>query len=340
MKLKIKDILKTVMLGILALTLSYCGTDDGPDLGNKPVADFSASLTEVEAGKKVQFTDLSTNNPSLWTWQIAGANPGYSNQQNPEVEFVAAGEFSVTLTVRNDAGADEITKSGYIKVTAPEIKYKANYEFNGNLTDKGTNKIAAVSNYGDPVYASDKKGNASAAWQGPQAANKGLTIPGYKAIGGNGKRTVMAWFKMDAGATSRNTIVSWGANSSGKMFNIMIDAGVPRIEAGTSSMKTKNSNLNDGNWHHIAVTFDPADGDKLKDVKIFIDGNLAVNETDATGSYQSETTVINTDNSTSDVLIGYAIYSTTGYYFKGIIDDLRILDDVLLPAQIAAIANK
>ncbi len=47
--------------------------------------------------------------------------------------------------------------------------------------------------------------------------------------------------------------------------------------------------------------------------------------------------VVNTDNTVNNMQIGYAIYSTTGYYFKGEIDDVRILDDVLIEEQIAGI---
>ncbi len=47
--------------------------------------------------------------------------------------------------------------------------------------------------------------------------------------------------------------------------------------------------------------------------------------------------VVNTYNTVNNMQIGYAIYSTTGYYFKGEIDDVRILDDVLIEEQIAGI---
>lgn len=329
---------RILTLSIISLLFIQCSDDETVNLGDKPVADFSIPSTTVEIGSEVTFTDVSSGEPSLWTWRFAGGNPTYSNQQNPVVRYDAGGTFSVTLTVRNEAGADEIVRTDYIEVVAPPIPWLSVYNFNSELVDEGNNGIAAVSNYGDVVYTDDKGGNANKAWLGPQVNNSGLSVPAFKGIGTNAKRTVMAWFKLDEGATSRNTIISWGSNSEGKMFNVMIDGGVPRVEGGACSLKTSDTGLNDGQWHHMAVTYDPADGDKVQNIKVYIDGRLSSNLADAAGqSYRSEAVVVNTDNSVNDVQIGYAIYSNTGYYFKGAIDDVRILDDVLIEEQIAGI---
>jgi PKD repeat protein len=90
-----------------------------------PVADFTVNSTTQTTGGVVStaiFTDLSTNYPSAWAWNITG--PGAvtyvdatSNaSQNPHVQFGAAGHYTVELTASNLAGSDTETKTDYILV--------------------------------------------------------------------------------------------------------------------------------------------------------------------------------------------------------------------------------
>lgn len=325
---------------VVAMLVFSCTNDDGYFKGEPkqsalaPEASFSASETSIIEHNSISFTDESTNNASLWTWLFPGGTPNSSNEKNPTVLYDVPGVYDVTLTVRNNEGASEIKKSEYIEVDGTPIPFLSYYEFSGNLSDIGDNSIAAVSNYGDPTYEDGPKGQS---WVSPGVINQYLSIPNFKAIGGNGTRTVLAWFKT-TNVGSRKTIVSWGRNSQGKMFNIMIQSGKIRIEAGACSLFTQREGLDDGNWHHLAVTYDPADGDMLADVKIYVDGVIAPNRPDGAGnSYRSEVVVIDTDIETNDVRIGDANY-TPNYFWQGSIDDVRILDIVLIPAQIATIA--
>lgn len=324
-------IVKLTMGLFMALAFTNCSESEEADLGPIPVADFQASETSIIEKNDIVFTDLSTNEPTLWTWQFAGGSPSYSNEQSPSVTYDYPGIYAVTLTVRNAAGGDEIVKTDYVEVTGKPIIYKSKYAFDGDLTDVGTNGITALSNYGDPVFGEGKFGNA---WQGPGVTGQYLTIPDYKGPGGVGTRTIMAWFKTSVVA-GRKTIVSYGVNSQGKMFNVMIDKGKIRVEAGGCSLFSTRAGLDNGAWHHVAVTYNPEDGPLLKDVKIYIDGAFDYN--DLAGSYRADVQAIDTDASTTDVMIGHAIYSKTGYFFPGEIDDLRILDEVLIEEQIAGI---
>jgi PKD repeat protein len=81
-----------------------------------PVANFSASSTNISAGDSVNFTDQSTNNPTSWNWTFEGGTPGSSTAQNPTVTYNTAGTYDVTLFVANAAGSDTETKTDYITV--------------------------------------------------------------------------------------------------------------------------------------------------------------------------------------------------------------------------------
>ncbi|MEP7129070.1 MAG: PKD domain-containing protein, partial [Chitinophagales bacterium] len=82
-----------------------------------PVADFSASATNIIAGETVNFTDLSTNIPTAWSWTFNGGTPSTSIIQNPTVQYNAAGTYDVTLTSGNAVGSSTIIKTAFITVS-------------------------------------------------------------------------------------------------------------------------------------------------------------------------------------------------------------------------------
>ena len=82
-------------------------------------AEFTADYTFVCPGGSVQFTDLSTNNPTNWSWSFPGGIPAISNLQNPMVTYPVAGNYTVSLTATNANGNDTEIKTGYITVALP-----------------------------------------------------------------------------------------------------------------------------------------------------------------------------------------------------------------------------
>lgn len=81
-----------------------------------PLADFTADETSIIEGESVHFIDLSTNNPSSWSWTFEGGNPETSSLQNPVVVYSIEGVYDVSLTVTNAGGSNTITNYDYIGV--------------------------------------------------------------------------------------------------------------------------------------------------------------------------------------------------------------------------------
>ena len=86
-----------------------------------PVADFLASATAPLVGQAVTFTDLSANFPASWSWSFSLATIAYTGgtsatSQNPQVQFLAAGLYSVTMTATNGFGSGTKIKTNYINV--------------------------------------------------------------------------------------------------------------------------------------------------------------------------------------------------------------------------------
>lgn len=81
-----------------------------------PVADFIASPTITCTGE-VDFTDLSTGNPSSWTWDFGDGNTAVI--PNPTHTYTANGLYTVKMVASNVNGADSLTRSAYILVNRP-----------------------------------------------------------------------------------------------------------------------------------------------------------------------------------------------------------------------------
>jgi Zn-dependent metalloprotease len=82
-----------------------------------PIADFTASATDINIGNSVQFTDLSLENPTSWSWTFKGGTPTTCTEQNPTVTYNTIGTFDVTLVATNAQGSDTETKVDYITVS-------------------------------------------------------------------------------------------------------------------------------------------------------------------------------------------------------------------------------
>jgi hypothetical protein len=88
---------------------------------------------------------------------------------------------------------------------------------------------------------------------------------------------------------------------------------------------TSTTAITDTNWHLIGCTID-RDGNG----QVYIDG-IANGSTSAMGT--------DTMATTSNIRIGTRSYTSTSY-FNGLIDDVRIYNYVLTPAQIRTVYNQ
>jgi PKD repeat protein/subtilisin family serine protease len=158
-------------------TGTFTKTDYITVLSGKPVADFSASSTDIAAGGTVTFTDASTNNPTSWSWTFAGGTPASSSVQNPTVTYSTAGTYAVTLTATNSYGNGTITKNGYITVSDAQYCESKG----GNITYEWIKKVTIGSfvKNSDAQKYSDFTSDVITLTEG-QSVNIEL-VPGYKS---------------------------------------------------------------------------------------------------------------------------------------------------------------
>jgi len=85
-----------------------------------PIADFIASPVVIVEGESVQFTDQSANSPTSWSWDFGDGES--STQQNPVHTFNSPANYTVSLTVTNNSGSDNETKTDFIKVSPHDTR--------------------------------------------------------------------------------------------------------------------------------------------------------------------------------------------------------------------------
>ncbi|MDX9694739.1 MAG: FISUMP domain-containing protein [Bacteroidales bacterium] len=134
-----KGINTLIILSILIITFS-CENDETI----LPVADFTADKTTITLDQLVNFTDLSLNNPTKWTWGFSDNTSGW-HQQNPSHKFDKIGVYTISLTVENNDGTDRIEKKNYITVT-PEVSI---------LTDTRDNKTYKTVKIGEQWWMAE-----------------------------------------------------------------------------------------------------------------------------------------------------------------------------------------
>jgi PKD repeat protein len=89
---------------VIVTWATACG-DNGTDVGNPPVANFTAP--SCTAGTPCQFTDASTPADEItsWSWNF-GDNTPLDTNQDPVHTFATANSYTVTLTVTSANGSD------------------------------------------------------------------------------------------------------------------------------------------------------------------------------------------------------------------------------------------
>ena len=106
--------------------------DEMPSFPEEPAAiipDFTADVTEIIEGEQVHFSDLSTQDPTAWSWSFEGGTPATSNEQNPTIRYNTPGSYNVSLTVSNDNCEISKTINGMIIVHGT-----VSADFNADIT--------------------------------------------------------------------------------------------------------------------------------------------------------------------------------------------------------------
>ena len=101
-------------------------------LPTPPLADFTSDI-RFTCNDSIHFYDLSTNNPTSWSWNFGDG--GTSTQQNPVYKYNNPGTYNVSLIVSNAGGSNTKIKYNYIVVNCDT----AEIPINGNQINTNCN---------------------------------------------------------------------------------------------------------------------------------------------------------------------------------------------------------
>lgn len=157
------------------------------------------------------------------------------------------------------------------------------------------------------------------------ASNKYIQATGYKGILGTNPRSCAAWIKTIA---ELGAIFSWGINVSGQKWVFRMAAGVLRAEVNGGGIDGTAA-INDGAWHHVAVTWEDDGSPNIEDALLFVDGQL--DTISATLARAINTT------SDDDVKVGVRGPNGNDNSFDGLIEDSRIYNIALSAREVTEI---
>ncbi|MHC4516978.1 MAG: LamG domain-containing protein, partial [Planctomycetota bacterium] len=155
-----------------------------------------------------------------------------------------------------------------------------------------------------------------------------VELTGYQGILGANPITVAAWIKTTN--TETGAIIGWGANVAAQRFGFRVNEGRLRLEHQGGNVQGDGI-VNDGAWHHVAVTVQADATISYPEVILWLDGHDDTRETTDPDPFDL--------TAGPDARIG-SRPSVDDRFFMGEIDELYIYDRTLSAAEIAWLAGR
>ncbi|MBA7608358.1 hypothetical protein ES703_15535 [subsurface metagenome] len=210
-----------------------------------------------------------------------------------------------------------------IKALYAEAAY---YPFNGNAQDESGNL-----NHGAVTGATlteDRFGNPNSAYSFDGVDDR-IIVSDADTLDITGPITIMAWIKpttiSELYVVLKRELVYGGGVYSLDIFPGMVRSVFRYGSGAQTRIATGGTGINAGKWQHIAVTWDG-----YNTITVYYNG-----QPDGTGTFD-----VNADGpiqtSAGNLEIGYYSGAQPDIYFDGIIDEVRIFNRALSPAEIIA----
>lgn len=166
--------------------------------------------------------------------------------------------------------------------------------------------------------------------------NSQVTVPPFTAFNStNG--TIMFWMQTTQLQVNVGTVALFDryADTNNDGIRIISDTGYIRVKCGSTSVNTSVAAVNDGNWHHVAVSYDLSGANGIN---VYIDGTLDPGGvTGAPFSLQSNQEVeLGLSHNTISVV---PTLTPALLPFQGLISDLRFYTTNLTADQIASVVS-
>ena len=208
----------------------------------------------------------------------------------------------------NSGDVGQATVSSSLE-TVGDAAYSASGKFGGALTLDGTSDYLRVD--GSHTLAS-----------GMPTGDASYTVAAFIQTTTNAKRGIVGWGNYGSGGqvNAFRTTTAGEFGSTGGILNYSWGGGV---DYGEAAGGTAPGTIYDGQWHHVAVTYDSASSTK----RLYFDGAEI-----GSGKVLS-----------GDLNVGAANFrigsTNSGEFFNGLLDDVRVYDAALSQSEINDLAT-
>lgn len=306
--------------------------------------DFKVNGASVQSGASDTYTTATLNNGDVVTVEVTNSDGCTATSAGITTTVNALPQ--VTLT--NDATNNEICSGDYVTFTATGGDVGATYDFaiNGTSVQSSTSNTYSSSTLsnGDQVSVTVTNTTGCSASYSTTGTyvNSALNFDGTddhvnagNSLGnfGTSDFTAEAWIKT-TGTPGDQPIISKRTNCGCENFwNILVRSnGTIHVElyedsgCGNGAVFTSSATVNDGNWHHVALTRA---------------GNTYTIYVDGVSSYSATHNITNLNN-THDFKIGMYGCSPLPFadYFNGDIDEVRLWTVARTAAEITGSMNQ
>ena len=206
-------------------------------------------------------------------------------------------------------------------VSADEPHLVGWWKFDGNALDSSGNDRNGTL-HGNPTFLPGYDGDALQF----DGVNDYVRITGYNGVTGTHAFSISAWIKT---TDDEGEIVGWGKPSAREQVEFRIDSNRLRCQHGAGNIQS-DTNVNDNEWHQVAVTVKENATVSHPDVILWLDGK--------------DDTRPGTDPDAFNITGNYDVkiarrYNASERWLAGLIDDVRIYDRMLSPAEILQLAR-
>jgi len=187
------------------------------------------------------------------------------------------------------------------------------YEFEGNTNDSSGNARHGTP-VGNPAFVAGQIGQAV----NFDGTGDYIEFDDSGLPEGNAPRTMSVWVKPEGGGT--RSALEWGSDASTQRCAVLVQPNNGIKFCGKWADVQSNGSVANGEWHYISETYDGTT------MRIYIDGVLD----------KEQAVAINTVPNVGRIGINI---KTTGEFFNGDIDEVRIYDRALTQEEIAWLAG-
>ncbi|MBI9030463.1 hypothetical protein JEZ13_00465 [bacterium] len=286
------------------------------------IANFTVDNLEVIIGNDVTFQNQSTNGATSWEWDFNSDGIIDSTEENPVWSPTETGSYSISLTTWWGDESDNVIQEDYICVVEQiDFGLIAYYPLNGNAYDESGN-----GNHGEVYGATpttDRFGYVDSAYEF-DGINDYIDLLTTTTITSNNDWTFSAWVLSNdtSGYCGFANKRYWDSNTVSFHAQKDEDNNIFSMQLSQTNDNQTGTTVPYG-WHLVLVSYESTENV----AHFYLDG-IFINSWIPQGSFTNSQPL-------QLGLTKQADYSYTGYYYDGLIDDVRIYNRALSQAEIS-----